>query len=60
MTGETGGSRSQTKGRRLTKRRSPAPSTIRGDFLSALNKSEQRTLHSLLLKASHSLGFDWQ
>jgi DNA-binding MarR family transcriptional regulator len=30
------------------------------DFLSALDKSEQRTLHSLLLKASHSLGFDWQ
>ena len=31
-----------------------------GDFLSALDRSEQRTLHSLLLKASHSLGFDWQ
>jgi DNA-binding MarR family transcriptional regulator len=30
------------------------------DFLSALDESEQRTLHSLLLKASHSLGFDWQ
>jgi DNA-binding MarR family transcriptional regulator len=30
------------------------------DFLSALDKSEQRTLHGLLLKASHSLGFDWQ
>ena len=30
------------------------------DFLSALDRSEQRTLHSLLLKASHSLGFDWQ
>ena len=30
------------------------------DFLSALDKSEQRTLHSLLLKAAHSLGFDWQ
>ena len=29
-------------------------------FLSALNDSEQRTLHELLLKASHSLGFDWQ
>ena len=30
------------------------------DFLSALDRSEQRTLHSLLLKAAHSLGFDWQ
>lgn len=30
------------------------------DFLSALDKSEQRALHSLLVKASHSLGFDWQ
>ena len=30
------------------------------DFLSALSESEQRTLHQLLLKASHSLGFDWQ
>jgi DNA-binding MarR family transcriptional regulator len=29
-------------------------------FLSALNDSEQRTLRKLLLKASHSLGFDWQ
>ena len=30
------------------------------DFLSALSESEQRTLHRLLLKTSHSLGFDWQ
>ena len=30
------------------------------DFLSALDEGEQRTLHRLLLKASHSLGFDWQ
>ena len=30
------------------------------DFLSALSESEQQTLHRLLLKASHSLGFDWQ
>lgn len=30
------------------------------DFLSKLNKTEQETLHKLLLKASHGLGFDWQ
>ena len=30
------------------------------DFLSALSESEQRTLRQLLLKTSHSLGFDWQ
>ena len=30
------------------------------DFLSALDEAEQETLHQLLLKASHSLGFDWQ
>ena len=30
------------------------------DFLSALNELEQLTLHRLLLKASHSLGFGWQ
>lgn len=30
------------------------------DFLSALSDEEQSTLHALLLKASHSLGFDWQ
>ncbi|MFC1884757.1 MarR family winged helix-turn-helix transcriptional regulator [Thermodesulfobacteriota bacterium] len=30
------------------------------DFLSSLNKTEQETLHKLLLKASHGLGFDWQ
>ncbi len=29
-------------------------------FLSALDKNEQRALRNLLLKASHSLGFDWQ
>lgn len=30
------------------------------DFLSTLNETEQETLHKLLLKASHGLGFDWQ
>ncbi len=30
------------------------------DFLSDLNAEEQRELHQLLLKASHSLGFEWQ
>jgi len=30
------------------------------DFLAALDDEEQQTLHCLLLKASHSLGFDWQ
>ena len=30
------------------------------DFLSALNEEEQHALHQSLLKASHSLGFDWQ
>ena len=30
------------------------------DFLSTLDEDEQKTLHSLLLKASHSLGFEWQ
>ena len=30
------------------------------DFLSTLDQAEQETLHRLLLKASHSLGFDWQ
>ena len=30
------------------------------DFLSALDEAEQENLHQLLLKASHSLGFDWQ
>jgi DNA-binding MarR family transcriptional regulator len=30
------------------------------DFLSGLSAEEQRELHRLLLKASHSLGFDWQ
>ncbi len=29
-------------------------------FLSALDEGEQKMLHRLLLKASHSLGFDWQ
>ena len=32
----------------------------RRDFLSPLRESEQRALHSLLLKALHGLGFDWQ
>lgn len=30
------------------------------DFLSVLEPDEQVTLHRLLLKASHGLGFDWQ
>jgi DNA-binding MarR family transcriptional regulator len=30
------------------------------DFLSALDENEQETLHTLLLKASHGLGYDWQ
>jgi DNA-binding MarR family transcriptional regulator len=30
------------------------------DFLVALDEEEQRVLHRLLLKAAHSLGFDWQ
>ncbi len=30
------------------------------DFLSALNEEEQRTLHGLLMKVSHGLGFTWQ
>jgi DNA-binding MarR family transcriptional regulator len=29
-------------------------------FLSALDEKEQATLYRLLLKASHSLGFEWQ
>ena len=29
-------------------------------FVSALSESEQEKLHELLLKTSHSLGFDWQ
>jgi DNA-binding MarR family transcriptional regulator len=29
------------------------------DFLAALDEDERRTLHRLLLKASHGLGFDW-
>lgn len=30
------------------------------DFISALDEDEQRALRELLLKASHSLGFEWQ
>jgi len=30
------------------------------DFLSGLSAAEQQTLHRLLQKASHSLGFSWQ
>jgi DNA-binding MarR family transcriptional regulator len=30
------------------------------DFLSVLSQEERRALHRSLLKASHSLGFDWQ
>ncbi len=29
------------------------------DFLAALGEQEQRALHQALLKASHSLGFEW-
>ena len=34
--------------------------TYTRDFLFALSETEKRTLHGLLLKASRSLGFDWQ
>lgn len=34
--------------------------TYTHDFLAALDDVEQETLHRLLLKASHSLGFEWQ
>ncbi len=34
--------------------------TYTRDFLAALDEEEQRTLHRLLLKASHGLGFTWQ
>jgi DNA-binding MarR family transcriptional regulator len=30
------------------------------DFLSVLDEKERRALHALLVKASHSLGFEWQ
>jgi DNA-binding MarR family transcriptional regulator len=30
------------------------------DFLSGLDEEERQALHGALLKASHSLGFDWQ
>jgi len=30
------------------------------DFLAILDEAEQREFHRLLVKASHSLGFDWQ
>jgi DNA-binding MarR family transcriptional regulator len=30
------------------------------DFLSTLTESEKRVLHQLLLKAAHSLGFNWE
>ena len=30
------------------------------DFLSELNEEEQQTLHGLLQKATHSLGYTWQ
>lgn len=30
------------------------------DFLSALNAEEQQTLHKLLQKTTHSLGYTWQ
>ncbi len=34
--------------------------TYTRDFLAALDDEEQRMLHRLLLKAAHSLGFEWQ
>jgi MarR family transcriptional regulator, organic hydroperoxide resistance regulator len=34
--------------------------TYTRDFLSALDGEEQQTLQRILLKVSHSLGFDWQ
>ncbi len=30
------------------------------DFLSGLSEEEQQTLHGLLQKAAHALGFSWQ
>ena len=30
------------------------------DFISALNEKEQKTLHQLLLKTTHDLGYEWQ
>lgn len=30
------------------------------DFLAALDEAEQQTLHRLLLKVSHEMGFTWQ
>jgi DNA-binding MarR family transcriptional regulator len=30
------------------------------DFLSCLSPEEQSVLHSLILRISHSLGYDWQ
>jgi DNA-binding MarR family transcriptional regulator len=30
------------------------------DFISLLSEKEQKTLHQLLLKASHGLGYKWQ
>jgi DNA-binding MarR family transcriptional regulator len=30
------------------------------DFLSTLSEGEQQTLHNLLQKAAHALGFSWQ
>jgi DNA-binding MarR family transcriptional regulator len=34
--------------------------TYTRDFLAVLNQSEQRTLHRLLLKVAHELGYEWQ
>ncbi len=34
--------------------------TYTQDFLATLSLDERRELHRLLLKVSHSLGFDWQ
>lgn len=34
--------------------------TYTKDFLSVLNEKEQQSLHQLLLKVSHNLGFHWQ
>ena len=34
--------------------------TYTQDFLAKISEEEQKELHTLLVKASHSLGFEWQ